>query len=266
MIALLLALLAQQGPTVGDTLWIGRVLAVPRGAAVRPAPWSPTGDVEVLGPARVERHGDSVLVAYPAVAWRPGTHEVNVPGALLLLEGGGVDSLPGFRATVTVASVLPAQRDSTVAVQPPAETVRRGERSPRPLVLLLAGALLALAPLHWWWRRRGEPLPDEARRAVATPPLARWAEAGEARAALAVAASALRDAVARGCPNATAALETERCIEELRAGRPGWPLDEIATVLRALDEARFRPEAYPDAAGLVERAGRVTDVLTGRAA
>jgi hypothetical protein len=82
--------------------------------------------------------------------------------------------------------------------------------------------------------------------------------------ALAVAASTLRAAIARGCPGATAALETERCIAELRSARPDWPLDEVAGVLRALDEARFRPETFADAAGLVARAGRVTAALAGQ--
>ena len=77
----LLAVLPQApppGPTVGDTIWLSRMVGIPAGAAVRPQPWSPTGDVEALGPARLQRRGDSMEVAYPAVVWRPGVPEVKV--------------------------------------------------------------------------------------------------------------------------------------------------------------------------------------------
>lgn len=254
---------ASKGPTVGDTIWVSRTVAVPPGAAVRPQPWNPTGDVEALGPARVLRRGDSMEVAYPAVVWRPGVHEVTVPGPLLLLEGGGVDSAPPYRATLDVASVLPKVQGDTAAipVQPAVTTVRRADQSARPVMLFLLGALGLLAPLHWWWRRRGvEPARAGARAAV-RPPLARWAEAGEGRAALAVAAAELRGTIARGVPAATPALETEECIAAVRADRPDWPVDDLAAVLRALDAARFRPETLADASALVAETARMTERL-----
>lgn len=259
-----LLLLQAQGPTVGDTIWVSRTIAVPVGAAVRPQPWNPTGDVEALGPARLVRRGDSVEVAYPAVVWRPGVHEVTVPGPLLLLEGGGVDSAAAYRATLSVASVLPAvANDSALPVQPAVTTVRRADRSARPVALFLLGAVALLAPLHWWWRRRGVAPVAAASVPAPGPPLSRWAEGGEGRAALAVAAAELRAAIARGAPSATPALETEECIAALRAERPTWPVEEMAGVLRALDAARFRPGTPADAAALVADVGRLAARLPG---
>ena len=266
LVALLASLQqASQAPTVGDTIWLSRRIGVPPGAVVRPQPWNPTGDVEALGPARMQRRGDSVEVAYPAVVWRPGMHEVTVPGPLLLLDGGGVDSAPAYRATLSVASVLPrVQGDSTtIPVQPAVTTVRRPDRNPRPVMLFLFGAAALLAPLHWWWRRRGVPPGREGARQVSRPPLARWAEAGEGRVALAVAATELRAVIARGVPDATPALETEECIAAVRTQRPGWPVDALATVLRTLDAARFRPGALRDAPTLLAETEQMIRRLEG---
>jgi hypothetical protein len=252
-----------QGPTIGDTIWLTRTVGIPAGAVVRPQPWNPTGDVEALGPARLLRRGDSMEVAYPAVVWRPGVHEVTVPGPLFLLEGGGVDSAPAYRSVLSVASVLPrVQGDSTaIPVQPAVTTVRRADRTTRPVALFLLGATALLAPLHWWWRRRGVALdPPRAAEGV-RPPLARWADRGEGRAALAVATAELRRTIARGVPTATPALETEACVDAVRRQRPEWPVDELAAVLRALDAARFRPEPPASAAVLVADVGRMTERL-----
>ena len=261
----LLALVQQPGPTVGDTIWLARTIVVPAGAAVRAQPWNPTGDVEALGPARVLRRGDSVEIAYPAVAWRPGAHDVTVPGPLLLLDGGGVDSAPPYHATLQVASVLPqVANDSAIPVQPAVTTVHRADRSVRPLLLFLLASVVLLAPLHWGGRRRGAALGRGAPRVPVRPPLDRWAEAGEGRAALAVAAAELRSAIATGAPGATPALETEECLAAIRAERSDWPHDEIAGVLHALDAARFRPGPVPDAGTLVAETGRLAGRLGGR--
>lgn len=157
---LLLALLQQGAPTVGDTIWLVRMVAVPGGSAVRPASWNPTGDLETLGPPRVTTRGDSVEIAYPVVVWLPGSRTVDVPGPLLLLAGGGVDSIPAERMTVTVASILPAGvPESALRIQPAAQPVMRGERTPRSLLAMLLLATLLLVPVHRLWRRRGKPLP-----------------------------------------------------------------------------------------------------------
>jgi hypothetical protein len=248
---LLLALLQQGAPTVGDTIWLVRTVAVPSGSAVRPAAWNPVGDLETLGPPRVTNRGDSVEIAYPVVVWLAGSRTVDVPGPLLLLAGGGVDSIPAERMSVTVASVLPAGvPDSLLRIQPAAQAVVRGERTLRSLLALLLISLLLLLPLHLLWRRRGKPLPGVAAPPVPSLPLERWADAGEVRVVLAAATTSLRDAIARGVPSATPAAEVPQVLAAVRASRPEWPHQEIADVLGALEEARFTPEAFPDAAGL----------------
>lgn len=264
---LLLALLQQGAPTVGDTIWLVRTVAVPRGSAVRPAPWNPEGVLETLGPPRVSVRGDSVEIAYPVVMWVAGSGTVDVPGPLLLLAGGGVDSIPAERMTVTVASVLPAGvPDSQLQIQPPAQAVVRGERTIRSLLALLLLAGLMLIPVHLLWRRRGKALPRAPARPIPALPLERWADAGEVRIVLAAATAALRDAIARAVPDATPAVDVPQVLEAVRAARPDWPHAEIADVLGALEEARFTPEAFPDAAGLATWAQNLAAQLTKAAA
>ncbi len=256
------------GPQVGDTLWITRVARIPPGGAVRPAVWAPTGDVELLGPPMVVPRGDSIEVRYPAVAWRPGSHTLEVPGPLLLLAGGGVDSLAPLRVSLTVASVLPpGVPDSALRPQPPADVVRRAERTSRPVILLGILAVLLVIPIHLRWRRRGQALAAAQRMVAAKAlPVARWAGAGEGRAALAAANAALRDMIAARVPSAPATLETEACIAELRSARPDWPVDELRDLLHAIDAARFRPQELPEAADLANRALELRQRLTGAAA
>jgi len=264
---LLLALLQQGAPTVGDTIWLVRTVPVPSGSAVRPAPWNPTGDLETLGPPRVTLRGDSVEIAYPVVVWLAGSRTVEVPGPLLLLAGGGVDSIPAERMTVTVASVLPAGiPDSLLQIQPAAQAVVRGERTLRSLLAMLLLSALLLIPVHLLWRRRGKALARAPARPVPGLPLERWADAGEVRVVLAAATAALRDAIARAVPEATPAVDVPQALAAVRAARPDWPHDEIADVLGALEEARFTPEAFPDAAGLATWAQNLAAQLTKAAA
>ena len=267
MMLLLLALLQQGAPTVGDTIWLVRTVAVPSGSAVRPAAWNPTGDLETLGPPRVTTRGDSVEIAYPVVVWLAGSRTVDVPGPLLLLAGGGVDSIPAERMTVTVASVLPAGvPESLLQIQPPAQAVVRGERTWRSLLALLLLAGLLLLPIHLLWRRRGVPLPRAPLPPAPALPLERWADAGEVRVVLAAATAALRDAIARAVPEATPAADVPHLLAAVRSARPDWPHAEIADVLGALEEARFTPEAFPDAAGLATWAQTLAAQLSKAAA
>lgn len=254
-------------PQVGDTVWITRTAKVPPGGAVRPAAWAPLGDLELLGPAVVLSQGDSVEIRYPAVAWRAGTHSVEVPGPLLLLAGGGVDSLAPLRLTLEIGSVLPpGVPDSALRPQPPADVVRRSERSWRPTLLLALLAVVAVVPLHLRWRKRGQPPPRAKPSAAKSPPVERWAGAGEGRAALAAANAILRDTIAARVPEALATLETVECMAAVRAARPDWPLDELSEVLHAMDAARFQPGALPQAAELAGRALALRTRLSGMAA
>lgn len=189
MIFALLILAQQPGapPTVGDTVWIIRTLAVPAGMTVRPRPISASAVAEPLGPPEVVRIEDSVRVRYPMVAWQPGRHAITVPGAILVRSDGWSDTLPDGRATIEVATVLPETARDSLSPFPQKPPVERTRRSPLPVLLLtlLAGAILV--PLHWWWGRRGPPV-SVARAPVTPGPsevmLASWLAAGEYRAAV----------------------------------------------------------------------------------
>jgi hypothetical protein len=61
-------------------------------------------------------------------------------------------------------------------------------------------------------------------------------------------------------------VDVPQVLAAVRASRPDWPLEEIAEVLGALEEARFTPEAFPDAAGLATWARTLAAQLTKAAA
>jgi len=247
---------AARGPTVGDTIWVSRRVAVPAGRAVRPPDWEPEGDVVLLGRPAVVQRGGTADVRWPLVAWRAGEHQVTVPGPLLLASNGIVDSLPDTTVTLVVRSVLPRGADeASLRPQPAAGVVPRLQRSLLPLLVLLVAATLLLLPLHLLWRRRGRPATPAAGGAApaARPPLERWAEAGETHTVATVAATRLRSALARAVPAAHPGLDTESALAAAAGVLPQPPLGELADTLRALDAARFGPGS---AAEVLELAGR----------
>jgi hypothetical protein len=235
VIGLLLAAQAAL-PSVGDTIWIRRPVAAPAGWTVRAPDWELTGEVEPLGHARVVRRGDSAEVAWPVAAWAPGEHLVTVPGPVLVRPNGLEDSLPPQPMTLVVRSVLPAAPpDSTIKPQPPAPVVPTSERSPLPLLVLLALAAALLLPLHWWWRRRGPTVaPGPPLVVDVETPVARWAEAGEGRVVLDAAVERLRGAI------------------ESRRSDPA--LAEAEALLADLEAARFADHPVADAPALYHRA------------
>jgi hypothetical protein len=238
----IMALVIQSSaPTVGDTVWLSRVVRVPPGHVVRAADWEPEDPVELLGRPRVVSRGDSAEISYPVALWRPGQHLIEVPGPLLLRSGGTVDSLGGERVPLTVRSVLPSvPRDSVLRPQPRASVVWRSDPSLLPLIVLWCLGLVILIPLHLWWRRRGPAVPSTyPSPSIPEPPLDRWADAGEYRAVAGVAASRLRNLVAQRVAGAHPGLDTERFLAEIAAARPTWPLEELGELLRKLDAARF---------------------------
>jgi hypothetical protein len=255
-------------PTVGDTVWLSQTVGLPAGDVVRAADWDPADPVELLSRPRVSITGDSAEIAYPVVVWRPGPQVIELPGPLLLGPGGTVDSLAGQRVRLEVRSVLPAvPRDSVLPPQPRASFVARREVSLVPVAVLWAAALALLIPLHLWWRRRGNPtLAAPPARLSPEPPLARWADAGEYRVVASFAASRLRAAVAQRVVAAHSGLDTERLLAELAAARPDWPLDELADLLRALDDARFGLIPPPDALELSRSSLELRDRLLREAA
>lgn len=262
------ALAQTPAPTVGDTIWVGRTVAVPAGATLRPTDWEAPEPIERLGAPVLTPRGDSVAIAYPIVVWRAGPLTVELPGPLLLRAGGPIDSLPAEAVRLRIASVLPnVPADSSLAPQPRADFVPRTSATPIPLLVLLAAAALLLAPVHWWWRRRGHPRPrpslplpgpDEA-------PLDGWADAGETRAVASVATARLRGLIAARMPAAHTGLDTEAVLQAI-AGRADWPLAELGDVLRSLDEARFGHTPFPDAIGLARWVDELAPRLVPEAA
>jgi hypothetical protein len=267
---ILLALLVQSAlPTVGDTIWVSRTVAVPPGHTVRPGEWEPADSIELLGPARVVLRGSQAVIAYPIVIWRPGAYSLAPPGPLLLGADGSVDSLASEPVELLVASVLPrVPPDSTLRPQPRAEFVPRAATTPIPLILLGTLAVLLLTPLHWWWRRRGRPAGRIPRHDTDEPMaevLERWADAGEFRAVAAAAAVRVRAAIGHSLPAAHPALDTEAVLSHL-AARADWPVAEIGDLLRSLDEARFGRTTFPDVIGLARWAAELEPKLRREAA
>src|SRR4051812_12575729 len=261
------ALMQGQGPTVGDTVWLSRTVAVPAGSVVRAADWDPADPIELLGRPRITLAGDSAQIAYQVVVWQPGQQVVEVPGPLLLGPGGSVDSLRGQSVRLDVQSVLPRGPVDSIAPQPRADIVPIHTLSPIPLLILWALSLALLLPLHFWWRRRGKPTrPALPVPALVEPPLNRWADDGEYRAVANMSAVRLRSAVAQRVSAAHPGLDTERLLSELAAVRPDWPLDELGEILRGLDEARFGVTPASDVLALSESSVALRARILGEAA
>jgi len=266
---LALSLLVQGvGPTVGDTVWLSRTIAVPPGYVVRAADWDPADPIELLGRPRVVVAGDSAQITYPVVVWQPGAQLIELPGPLLLGPGGTVDSLKGQQVRLQVRSVLPPTRpDSALSPQPRAGIVAIRAVSLAPLVILWVISLALLLPLHLWWRRRGKPAAAPVPNApAAEPPLDRWADDGEYRAVANISAVRLRSAVAQRVAAAHPGLDTERLLSDLAAVRPDWPLAELGDILRGLDEARFGVAPASDALALSRSSVAMRARLLGEAA
>jgi hypothetical protein len=257
-------------PTVGDTIWVTRTVELPPGRSLRAAEWEVADPIELLGPPSIALRGGSADVSYPLAVWRAGFHTVSVPGPLLLSPDGGVDSLRAEVVTLHVASVLPrAATDTSLRPQPRADFVPRPATTPVPLILLLIVAIALLAPIHWWWRRRGRPVRKLTASDIAgpaKPPLERWADAGESRAVAAAATSRLRATLAARLPGALPSLDTEAVLAHVAERRPDWPSSELGHVLRALDLARFGTGAMPDAMGLARWAAELEPRLAQEAA
>jgi len=234
VLALTLLLLAAQDtlPTVGDTLWAARRLTVPAGVALRPRPARVAGPVEPLGAPEVQLVEGEVVIRYPLVAWEPGRHTVTLPGAILVRDDGWSDTLPDWTAVLEVASVLPAGPRDSLPVQPAVGVVPRSGRSPLPVVLLGSLAILALAPLHWAWRRRGPPVSAPTPHPALPSPalLASWADRGELR----------------------AAIEGWRLHLETR--HRGRPDPAVVALLEELRQARYGPRPDRELADLCRRA------------
>lgn len=174
----------QGGPTVGDTLTVVHRVSAPYGALVQPREPTDSLVATLVGVPRVEREGDSVRIAYTIAVWSPGEHQLTIPGALVIIPGGTVDTLPDATVQLRVRSVLPADaKPDTLTPQQARPWIPRTERTVTPFLVLLVPFLVLLGVWAWWWRRRG---PTEA--VAAVPPISRaerlerlrrWLDAGE---------------------------------------------------------------------------------------
>jgi hypothetical protein len=185
----LLALLAQAGPipTVGDTVWIERLLGDVRGAIVRPQEWDLGTRGVQLGPAVVSHGEAGTRVRYPVVLWYPGDQSLTMPGPVLVYPDGTSDTLPASGHRIRVASVLPpGQSRRSLSPEPPRNPLPLATRSLAPLAVLVGLSGLLIAGIAVRRRRKGTPagrsVPRETEPSVAT--LDRWVELGEYRAAL----------------------------------------------------------------------------------
>lgn len=188
MIALLLVLVLPQAlPTVGDTVWVERQVVATSNVLIRPQAWDLGSVGRQLGPAIQQRAGSGVRIRYPLVFWYPGRHELRMPGPVVISREGRSDTLVSSSVTIEVASVLPAGRPREALEPRPARApVALAERSLRPLVIALGLVLAGVTGLAVYRRRRGKPV-SRSRGEVARPDperLAAWADAGEYHAAL----------------------------------------------------------------------------------
>ena len=110
------------GPTVGDTIWLERAIAVPTGWQVRAGKLDATEAVEPLADPAVLRRAGGWVVRYAVVAWKPGVHKLGLPPLWRLGPDGRADSTAGGTTSLSVASVIP---DSLLRPSPQRSEERR---------------------------------------------------------------------------------------------------------------------------------------------
>jgi hypothetical protein len=234
---LLLAVMQGAAPTVGDTVRIERVLGDVGGAVVRPQPWT-LGDLgEQLGPAEVVQGARGAVVRYALVLWYPGEQTISMPGPVLVRRDGSSDTLAASSYRVRVLSVLPAgEPRSKLPPKPARAPVPIVSVSLLPLGILVGVAALGLGATALLWRRRGR-APERPAKVESFPPpdrLARWAAAGEYRAAL------------EGW--------SWRLARRLGLSRDLEEMAELQRVLEAITDQLYLPGDSARLAGLCERA------------
>jgi hypothetical protein len=180
-------LLLQAAATVGDTVYITRVIPDVAGAVVRPQPWTFGALALQLGPAEIRRDERGTVVRYAVVFWYPGDHQVTMPGPVLVHRDGRSDTLAVSTARIRIESVLPGNRPrSKLDPKPAVEAVPLAAETPLPALILVGLTVAGLGVAGYRWRHRGKAARDPAA-SNPDPPgelLARWAAAGEHRAAL----------------------------------------------------------------------------------
>ena len=226
-------------PTVGDTVWIERLVSAPAGWRVRPGRFEATDSAEPLTDPTALRHESGWLVRYGVVVWTTGSVRLTLPPIWRLGPGGEADSVSTSTALITVRSVLPdsiAQPDPRPALAPVWPDVRR------PAAPVTAGGLALVVLVAAVLQRRRAPrlLKQPAPPAVDGPVDDRvWLRAGEPRAVAARAAAGVRAALARAVPDALPALSTVEALAVAARGLPDAQYRELAALLSALDQVAF---------------------------
>ncbi len=147
MIAALVLLWQVAQPTVGDTVWIERVVSEAGRAVLRPQQWDLGAEGAQLGPPVMAHGAAGLSIRYPVVLWYPGERVLTMPGPVLVYPDGTSDTLPPSVHRVRVQSVLPSdQPKSRIPPKPPRDPLALAGQSILPLVVLVMGALLAIAP------------------------------------------------------------------------------------------------------------------------
>jgi hypothetical protein len=232
-------MIAPPSPTVGDTIWLFRIVGHALDWRVRTAAFDNQGDVVSLGDPMVDLGATADTVRYAVVVWTAGAHRFRLPSLWLVGAGGRTDSLPGGEGAVTVRSVIPpdSARPAPKALLPPLDP--RPDSPWPPLVTALLGlALLVVLVRH---RRRGP-------RVTAPPaefvmgggaPDARWLVAGEPKAVAARASRVLRQSLARVVPDALESLPVREALDAADGKMPGTTFRRLRESLLALDQVAF---------------------------
>jgi len=249
-------------PTVGDTIWLERALAVPSGWQVRAGKLDATEAVEPLADPVVRRSAAGWVVRYAVVAWKPGAHKLALPPFWLLGPDGRADSTAGGTTSFSVTSVIPdsLRQPSPQGLLAPLRRAHQNSLPPLAAVALAAGLLAAGVAARRRRPRAVEPAPPvPLEREV---PDTRWLAAGEPKAVAARAIWRLRAALARAVPEAHPALDTAECLQAVERVRPNAPLRELRDLLEQLDRVAFASAHGTDVAALSAMARRLARELT----
>jgi len=249
-------------PTVGDTIWLERALAVPSGWQVRAGKLEATEAIEPLADPAVRRSSGGWVVRYAVVAWKPGAHKLALPPLWLLGPDGRADSTAGGTTSFGVTSVIPdsLRSPSPQGLLAPLRAAHRDPLPPLAALALVAGLLATGVAAR---RRRPRALESAPQVPLEREvPDTRWLAAGEPKAVAARAIWRLRAALARAVPEAHPALDTAECLAVVERARPDAPLRELGDLLEQLDRVAFASAHGTDVAALSAMARRLARELT----
>jgi hypothetical protein len=248
-------------PTVGDTVWLERVVPALPGAVGRARALTADELVEPLRPPEIVTTTRGLVVRYTVAFFAPGRHELPMPALEVVHPDGGVELVLGDTALAVVRAVVPDTAEAP-EVRDARSPLGRVAAEPLPVVLLGGGTAAALALWAFLRRRRGPaPGPAEPQAPAPEAPLLRWLAAGERRAVATLAMQRLRLRLEAAVPQATRGLALAECLAVIGAARRDWPLRELSDVVTALERARFAPLAGDDLTELVDRADVLLDRL-----